>query len=62
MINIDNHSELGSIPNAIPVDVRTETSKLIDLLDENFGADRDIIRDLGGFLILKGNLGQGSIT
>ena len=42
--------------NNIPIEVIKSTKATIDILNENYGADRDIESDLGGYILIAENI------
>lgn len=42
--------------NHYPIEVIKNISEVIELLDENYGEDRDIDNDLGGYVLIAENI------
>ena len=55
MLKIYKENQLLEV-NSIPSEVIESMKVTIDILNENYGADRDIEADLGGYVVIAENI------
>ncbi len=52
MIRIGTVKQLEELKVDLPQSVKEECLRIVEILDENYGEDRDVEVDLGGFVVL----------
>lgn len=55
MIKIFDKEQLGDKIN-LPIELVQNVKEIIEILNENYGANRDIERDLGGYILIAENI------
>ena len=55
MKKVYKESQLNELNN-IPIEVVESIKVTIDILNENYGADRDVESDLGGYVVIAENI------
>ena len=51
MIRIAHKREEELLKN-LPVEVAAKAFEIVTILDENYGEERDVVRDLGGYILI----------
>ena len=55
MYQLGTVAEFNSLTLPIPDEVKHEVSEIVSMLDERFGANRDVEEDEGGFIFIALN-------
>ncbi len=56
MLKIGTCKELEKIKNKLPTEIATKCLEVVNILDEEYGDDRNVDSDMGGFVAIIENL------